>query len=221
MYYAPHNHTVIAEHLVVDICKYKMWALTIKSYSCSTVPYDAPKSNNLTIRTLGWSKASSLHMLHCIYYAYVVVYVQCMLIMCSDAVLVHAVYVVLHLYYMLLIYPGKGNSYCRLLKTKLSIKSNLTISTHAMLLVVSRFTPPIYSKLLRIYWQDKHYVILQHILQHTTIRKWCNCERWTIAMWVTRSIAMYHEVVQLWKMSNCSANRPCYFILLHSHELGM
>ena len=99
MYYAPHNHTVIAEHMVVDICKYKMWAFTIKSSSCSTVPYDAPKSNNLTIRTLGGSKASSLHMLHCIYYAYVVVYIQCMLIMCSDAVLVHAVYVVLYLYY--------------------------------------------------------------------------------------------------------------------------
>ena len=75
--------------------------------------------------------------------------------MCSDAVIiVHAVYVVLYLYYTLLIYPGKGNSFCRLLETKLSIKSNLTSSTHVMLLIVSRFAHPIYS---RIYKLDEHY----------------------------------------------------------------
>ena len=79
--------------------------------------------------------------------------------MCSDAVItVHAMYVVLYLYYMLLIYPGKGEQLLPIARTKLSIKSQiLPYPRMSCCLLLAGSPLPIYSKLLRIYRQDKHY----------------------------------------------------------------
>ena len=47
MYYEHHNHTVIAEPMAVDICKYKMWAFTINSICMLHSPIQCPKVKQL------------------------------------------------------------------------------------------------------------------------------------------------------------------------------
>ena len=77
MYYGPHNQTVIAEHMAVDICKYKMWTFAIKSTCTLHSPIRCLKVKQLDYQEghLVGPKPSRLHMSQCIHYVYVVMYI--------------------------------------------------------------------------------------------------------------------------------------------------
>ena len=136
MYYGPHSHTVIAELMAVDICKYKMWAFAIKSTCMLNRTYTA------------WAIIiASLHIIsmHYMYTTTWAKWIQCDMCKlegfgptkCPGSQVVWLWGIVWDcgtcMYYMLLIYHGKGEQLLLIAKNKLSIKSNLTFSTHVML----------------------------------------------------------------------------------------
>ena len=88
-----------------------------------------------------------------------------------------------------------------------------------MLLIVSRFTPSICSKLLRIIRQDGHYSFSggmntphQEARANFFIVQTCNCNYVRSSAFVKTTITVlfytaynYQWVMQLWKMANCNA----------------